>query len=230
MNLANQNQRRPLDSMAIENSLNFLNSLKNATKQTHPYTYYLLKDIFNSNIIKELEALPFEGKHLEYTLGTREEFNSTRQYFSPENMQKFACAKTVGDVFLNPKIIKTLEKLGNTSFQGSFLRIEYTIDYDHFWLKSHTDIGAKLFTMLMYLSEGDEASTWGTDIYSDENTHCATAPYAPNLGVIFYPSNNTWHGFRPRKINGIRKALIINYVKPEWRSRHELCDSLNPVY
>ena len=47
---------------------------------------------------------------------------------------------------------------------GSFLRIEYCLDTDGFWLEPHTDIGAKLFTMLVYLSDHPEAEDWGTDI------------------------------------------------------------------
>jgi hypothetical protein len=33
---------------------------------------------------------------------------------------------------------------------------------------------------------------------------------------------DTWHGFRPRDIRGVRRSLIVNYVVPEWRARHEL--------
>ena len=29
-------------------------------------------------------------------------------------------------------------------------------------------------------------------------------------------------GFTPRAIRGVRRSLIVNYVKPEWRARHEL--------
>ena len=36
--------------------------------------------------------------------------------------------------------------------RDSHLRIEYCLDTDGFWLEPHTDIGAKLFTMLVYLS------------------------------------------------------------------------------
>ena len=36
------------------------------------------------------------------------------------------------------------------------------------------------------------------------------------------PASDTWHGFHKRPIAGVRRSLIVNYVKPEWRSRHEL--------
>ena len=50
----------------------------------------------------------------------------------------------------------------------------------------------------------------------------ATVPYRGNSGVIFMPGSDTWHGFRKRAIDGVRRSLIVNYVKPEWRARHEL--------
>ncbi|MGD0186545.1 MAG: hypothetical protein ABSC25_15020 [Roseiarcus sp.] len=33
---------------------------------------------------------------------------------------------------------------------------------------------------------------------------------------------DAWRGFRRRPVDGVRRSLIINDVKPEWRSRHEL--------
>ena len=43
-----------------------------------------------------------------------------------------------------------------------------------------------------------------------------------HLGLLFVPAADTWHGFTRRRIAGVRRSLIVNYVKPEWRSRHEL--------
>ena len=40
--------------------------------------------------------------------------------------------------------------------------------------------------------------------------------------MIFVPSNDTWHGFESRPINGVRKSIIINYVTQEWRAREQL--------
>ena len=47
-------------------------------------------------------------------------------------------------------------------------------------------------------------------------------PDPPTAGLIFVPGADTWHGFTRRPIVGVRRSLIVNYVKPEWRSRHEL--------
>jgi hypothetical protein len=105
---------------------------------------------------------------------------------------------------------------------GGYLRIEYCQDGDGFWLEPHTDIGAKLFTLLIYLSDGAEAADWGTDIYDGNLRHVGQAPFGFNRGLIFVPGKDTWHGFRPRPIRGIRRSIIVNYVKDEWRAREQL--------
>ena len=76
--------------------------------------------------------------------------------------------------------------------------------------------------MLVYLSTEPGSEAWGTDILDANLNLVATAPYKRNAGLIFIPGADTWHGFHRRPINGVRRSLIINYVKPEWRSRHEL--------
>jgi hypothetical protein len=40
--------------------------------------------------------------------------------------------------------------------------------------------------------------------------------------MIFIAGENTWHGFSPRPINGVRKSIIVNYVTKEWRDTYEL--------
>ena len=43
------------------------------------------------------------------------------------------------------------------------------------------------------------------------------------------PSNNTWHGFEPRTITGVRRSVIVNYVTDEWRAREQLAFDGRPV-
>ena len=44
------------------------------------------------------------------------------------------------------------------------MRLEYAQDTDGFWLEPHTDLGVKLFTMLIYLPDSGEQNDLGTDI------------------------------------------------------------------
>jgi hypothetical protein len=100
---------------------------------------------------------------------------------------------------------------------------------DGFWLEPHTDFGAKMFIMLVYLSTDPGAEDWGTDIYDRDMSHVATAPYASNHGLVFIPDEDTWHGFHKRPIGGVRKAIIVNYVTDEWSARHKLAHPNQPV-
>lgn len=50
----------------------------------------------------------------------------------------------------------------------------------------------------------------------------ATAPCRRNAGLVFIPGGAAWRGFHRRPIEGVRRSLIVNYAKPERRSRHEL--------
>lgn len=47
--------------------------------------------------------------------------------------------------------------------------------------------------------------------------------------MIFIPGSDTWHGVEKRNFAGVRKSIIVNYVKPEWRSRHELAYPERPI-
>ena len=120
------------------------------------------------------------------------------------------------------RVVARLERLCDVDLRERYLRIEYCLDTDGFWLEPHTDIGAKLFTMLIYLSSDPGSEAWGTDILDGNLNLVATTPYRRNVGLIFIPGADTWHGFHKRPIDGVRRSLIVNYVKPEWRSRHEL--------
>ena len=47
--------------------------------------------------------------------------------------------------------------------------------------------------------------------------------------MVFVPSNTTYHGFEPRKIEGVRKSVIINYVTNEWHAREQLAFPDHPI-
>ena len=100
---------------------------------------------------------------------------------------------------------------------------------DGFWLEPHTDIGAKFFTMLIYLNDPPAGEDWGTDVYESADKHLGSAPSGRNQGLVFVPGQTSWHGFEKRPITGIRRSLIVNYVTPEWRARHELAFSDKPI-
>jgi hypothetical protein len=112
---------------------------------------------------------------------------------------------------------------------GTYLRIEFAQDIDGFWLEPHTDLGVKVFTMLLYVSKDQRHRDLGTDIYDVQKQHVGRSPFIPNGAMVFIPSNSTYHGFEKRPIEGIRTSLIINYVTDEWRAREQLSFPDEPV-
>jgi hypothetical protein len=202
-----------------------LGSLRRAEHARHPYDYWLLEDALPPGIMREIIGLPFPQPNDQTFDGRRESNNSTRVYFSPDNQSRFPVCRDVAAAFRAPELIATLERLTGAPLSGGQLRIEYCQDADGFWLEPHVDIKVKLISILLYLSPEPELADAGTDIYADtpDHAHIGATPFGPGKGLIFVPSHNTWHGFEPRPIHGIRRLLSINYVTQEWRAREELC-------
>jgi hypothetical protein len=222
------NPARALDIPAGDVTGTLLRSLSTAQEGITPFRHWRFADALPEDAAAAITDLPFLPPCLAAP-GRREIVNSTRVFFSAENRLRFPICREVAETLQSKTIVDRLETLCRTDLAGSFLRIEYCQDTDGFWLEPHTDIGAKLFTMLIYLSAEGSVETWGTDLMSPAGEVLATVPYRVNSGVIFIPGSDTWHGFRKRRIDGIRRSLIVNYVKPEWRSRHELAFPDQPV-
>ena len=121
------------------------------------------------------------------TLGKRETNNSTRLFFGQSSARPIRCATRW------PRRCKATPWCGGwrllcgTVLGGSSLRIEYCLDTDGFWLEPHTDIGAKLYTMLIYLSDEPGWKPWGTDMLDGPDEFVASTPYVRNGGLIFIP-------------------------------------------
>jgi hypothetical protein len=194
-----------------------------------PFRYWRLYDVFPWMICAALAALPLAPPRIDDTRGKRETHNSTRLFFSPEVCGRFRVCREIVDGFCDPAVRRRLEATCGVGLEGSFLRIEYCRDGEGFWLEPHTDIGAKLFTMQVYLSRGPGTEAWGTDLLDRAMNIVTTVPAVFNSALVFVPGDDTWHGFHKRPIAGVRRSIIVNYVKDEWRSRHELADPVRPV-
>jgi hypothetical protein len=193
-----------------------------AERKAAPFHHWLLNGALPAAVAKEIAALPIAAPVIGDTRGRRDSHNSTRSFFSVENRAAFAACEEVAAAFQNPATASLLERSTGASFKGSFLRIEYCQDTGGFWLEPHTDIGAKLLTLSIFLSDAPGCEDWGTDIYDSARRHVGRAPAGFNQGFAFVPAGDTWHGVERRPFADVRRSIIVNYVKPEWRSRHEL--------
>lgn len=206
----------------------FLACLAAGEKRATPFAHWLLEHVLPDPVARAIAALPIPPAKIDDTKGKRETHNSTRRFFAPGDLATSA-TKAASEAFQSAAAVRALAEATGAELAGTSLRIEYCRDTDGFWLEPHTDIGAKSFTMLIYLSDDAAASSWGTDIYDQDKRHLGAAPCGFNKGLIFVPGADTWHGFEKRRIDGVRKSLIVNYVKPEWRARHELSYPESPV-
>lgn len=206
-----------------------LKSIDESQHSDTPYDHWNLRHCVPDDIIDEILELPFEAPDLGGVSGKRELHNATRTYFDVENRAKYpACAAFAGG-FQDKRVTDRIANFFGTNLEGTYLRIEYAQDTGGFWLEPHSDLGVKNFTMLLYMSKDDAHKNLGTDIYDADKKHAGRSPFEPNGALIFIPADNTFHGFEPRTINGVRKSIIINYVTDEWRAREQLAFPDAPI-
>jgi hypothetical protein len=182
--------------------------------------------VFPSDVLRELSGLVLSPPALSETSGRREIHNDQRIYFDRINMARFPLMRCVAEAMQSPLLASAVHETLAAPIDHTFVRIEYALDADGFWLKPHTDIGVKKFTCFIYLDGSDDL---GTDIYADPRTLARRVPFIANTALAFVPRDNTWHGFAPRPIAGVRRSLIINYVDAGWRAREQLSFADRPV-
>ena len=208
---------------------NFLFALEHADEEARPFRHWLLRDVLDFDTLAGLKEWPHAAPEVRYALGRREENNPTRRYVDADAIESSTPACALAEAFQDARVTSAIEAQCGARLAGTNLRIEYAQDREGFWLEPHTDIGVKAFTMFVYLDDGDELRDWGTDLFSDRSTHAKRLPFVDNSAMIFVPGEDTWHGFLPRTIDGVRRSLIVNYVTSEWRNRHELAYPEKPV-
>ena len=206
-----------------------VSALDRASEEVWPYRHWLLQDVLDPDTLAGLKAWPHDVPNVRYSLGRREEKNGARRFLDANRIARFGPARALAEAFQDTRVVSALEARCGASLAGTNLRIEYAQDTEGFWLEPHTDIGVKALTMFIYLNDEEELHDWGTDLYSGQYRHAKRLHFVDNVGMMFVPGGNTWHGFRPRRIDGVRRTLIVNFVTSEWRSRHECAYPDTPV-
>jgi hypothetical protein len=194
-----------------------------------PYPHWFLGRCLPEEGVDAILDLPFPAPDLGGVSGRREIHNATRKYFDVENRGRFPVCEAFSQAFQDRQLTDKIAGHFHASLAGTYLRVEYGQDTDGFWLEPHTDLGVKSFTMLLYLSRIPQHAQLGTDIYDATKRRVGRSPFASNTAMVFVPSNNTYHGFEPREIEGVRKSLIINFVTNEWRAREQLAFPDGPI-
>lgn len=206
----------------------FVGALGTAPRLEYPFQHWFLRDVLPAGVAGALDRLPFAAPDLGGVSGTREVHNATRTYFDAAAIARHAVCRAVADAFQREETVAAVAALTGADLDGCYLRIEFAQDTGGFWLRPHTDLGVKRFTLLYYLSPGGHPEL-GTDIYESAETWAARVPFEPGAALAFVPSDKTWHGFEPRPISTVRKSLIINYVTDAWIAREQLAYPERPV-
>jgi hypothetical protein len=202
----------------------FLSSVRAARREGSPYRHWKLSGMFPEDLCTGILTLPIVPPQLGRTDGTRGSYNDQRTFITPMLREQYPTCAVLADALQRPEVAQLMAETCGIDVAGSHLRMEYIQDTDGAWLEPHCDIPEKLFSMVIYFCLGPEAKDWGTDIYDADRRWVGRSPATFNSAVIFIPGKNTWHGFEPRPIRGVRRLMEINYVRRDWRSRDQLAD------
>jgi len=214
---------------ASEVASHFGRALRAAHRDDVPYRHWLLSDVLPESLATAVLILPIAPPAIADCHGVRDIDNSKRTFFTPRLRDRFPTCAVFAEALQRPEIARLFAKTCAIDVEGSYLRMEYIQDTDGAWLEPHHDIPEKLFSMVIYLCTGPDAKDWGTDIYDAERQWVGRSSAEFNSAVIFVPGPDTWHGFDPRPIEGVRRLLEINYVHPSWRDRNQLSFPDQPI-
>lgn len=205
-----------------------LASVASAVRHDRPYPNWRLSRLFPEPVARGLATLPFTAPDLHGLSGKRELHNEDRRYLAGSVLERSPLARDVARAFQAPQVVRAFAERIGAQLDRTFLRIEYALDVDGFWLEPHTDLGVKALTLLIQLPAEGQLDL-GTDIYAGPGDWRDRADFEWNGALLFAPSNNTWHGFEPRPIVGVRRSVIVNYVTSDWRAREQLAFPAEPV-
>ena len=134
-----------------------------AFRTDQPYPHWTLRQALPGDLCRAITALPFPAPSIKDTQGSARP--TIRPVFSSRNRTEHVTSPAR----LWPRHSRTRPrshccKSLRPPSRRQFVAHRILQDTDGFWLEPHTDIGAKLFTMLIYLSDHPDAERWGTDV------------------------------------------------------------------
>lgn len=188
------------------------------TRFTDPFLHYLIDQPLTEGMLAEVcgtyvADVPriYDGTRAGDQTGAARNAN-TRVYVTTENVSRFPALGELVDDLLSRETIETVEELLRRPMDNCCLRVEVICDRQGFWLEPHKDIKEKRLSMLLYANPCGESESLGTDLYDAEHRLVKTMPYRHNVGYMFGPADDTWHGLEKKEIRQERRSLLINYV------------------
>jgi hypothetical protein len=201
-------------------------ALKNTTTEfTDPYKHWIIDKPLSKGVIAEVAGTPIPTGDRTHD-GTRAADNGgggidgkLRCYIGRDNVHEFPAIHQLIHDLMSVDTIQLVESMIGRDLTDAYLRVEVIADREGFWLKPHKDIKEKLMSMLLYINPFGESEELGTDIYDGKLNVIKTIPYRNNLGYMFAPGDNTWHGLEKKEIQKERRSMLINYVtfETDWK-------------
>ncbi|MEZ6057499.1 MAG: hypothetical protein R3C01_12425 [Planctomycetaceae bacterium] len=197
----------------------FLKALQQTTERsTDPFLHYVIRNSMNEEQIGEINSamiadVPrvYDGTRAGDQQGVARNAN-TRCFVDTENVDNFPALGELIDELRSVETIELVEHMLERSLVDCNLRFEVLCDRKGFWLEPHKDIKEKRMSMLLYSNPCGESINLGTDLYDKDLKLVKTMPFETNVGYMFGPGDDTWHGLEKKEIKQERRSLLINYV------------------
>ena len=205
-----------------------VNVLRAAPQQTSPYRHWRLSGVLPEAAVDELNTQQLAAPSWQGADGRRA-WNNDRVFVDQAMQRNLPETAALAEALQSADVLAAVEDQCELDLTGLYLRIEYCMDSQGFWLEPHTDLGVKRLTLQVYCARDAEASGWGTSIYDNDRQWAGNMDATFNNALMFVPGSDTWHGFEARAIDGVRRSMIINYVTADWQNRQELAFPDRPV-
>ena len=188
------------------------------TRSDVPFLHYFIDQPLTGAMLDEVcgTIIPdvpraYDGTRAGDAKGSAKNAN-TRCYVTTDNVDRFPALGEMIDDLLARETIEIVEEFLGRSMDDCCLRVEVICDRKGFWLAPHKDIKEKRMSMLLYANPHGEGEHLGTDLYDADLQLVKTMPYRHNVGYMFGPAHDTWHGLEKKEIVRERRSLLINYV------------------
>ena len=173
----------------------------------------MVQDIFSKNVLKLLQDISQLSVDYKIINGFRDVLQN-RVFL---NNDFFNNNPIFADVLKTLNQKKLFERELNCNLDNCLLRIELIDDRFPFYHAPHLDSQEKLLTIIIYIDK-DDVLDLGTDLFFDKDEYAKKIQWENNSALFFTPSNKKWHGFNPMQYKGIRRLMIVNFVKTDqWR-------------
>ena len=185
-----------------------------------PWKHFIIDDVFSKEDYQILKDFPRLDSGYENITGFRDAIDN-RVYLNDKFVNDNPQFKNILRTLNNTDVF---EKIFDVNLNRCSLRPELIDDRYPFFHEVHCDHPDKVLTLLIYIDKDDKQNL-ASDLYVDENTHHTKLKWKNNGGIgwTIEPNDNKWHGFKPMKYEGVRRILIVNWVKNDvWKDKSQL--------